>query len=133
MDDLGNIIYLIFLALSLLAGVWKNMRKRKEKAPKQASSAPVPSRPAQSIDDFDEMIERQKRKEAASEKRLAEMEAKAKEALKARGRLRPERSKRKMTEPIENKEPDLNNDLDLREFDARKAIIYSEILNPPYL
>lgn len=132
MDDLENIIYIILVVISLISGAWKNIAKQKEvKKEKQ---------PTQSAEEGNQMertfreVMFDKKKEAAevqnAELKLKEME-KAAFLAKQNRRLR----KRNLLEDDSNVIADTieQKSSEKIDFDAKKAVIYSEILNPPYL
>jgi hypothetical protein len=127
MDDFGNILYLIFIVISLLGGLWQNYNK--QKANKDQTST-VPS----FEEDFAETFEirdivAEKKQEKEAREKIDELERKANLVRKNR------RIKQRSDILIESESQELENDsaFDLKEFDAKKAVIYSEILNPPYL
>lgn len=134
MDDIGNIIYLLVILASFVIGIWQNINKNKQK----------PSRQVEYEMEEDEIDSKQRRTEAVKEQRsfqqtvkeasaaarLKELENKAQEARLDRARRRKlvfEQSRE--SEAIELEEMEAER----LEFDARKAVIYSEILKPPYL
>lgn len=127
MDDIGNIVYLIMILISVIAGVVNKWNKKEQgKMP-----APIPD-----VDYTPESVEEIEPvpSDPKAEKRLAEMEAKAKEALRAHEERRKKRRKSHLKEfDPDNETNNLTSEFDPREFDARKAVIYSEILKPPYL
>lgn len=133
MDDIGNLVYLAFIIISVLVGAWKNFQKKKEARPATVEAPVRNEQRRPSVDELDELNSNRRRKDAMAEERLAEMERKAKEALEASKRSKIERRPKKTERPKRHKRPNQTIQTDLREFDARKAIIYSEILNPPYL
>jgi len=127
MDDFGNILYLIFIVISLLGGLWQNYNK--QKANKDQTST-VPSFEEDFAETFEirDIVAEQKQEKEAREK-IDELEQKANLVRKNR------RIKQRSDILIESESQELENDsaFDLKEFDAKKAVIYSEILNPPYL
>jgi len=127
MDDFGNILYLIFIVISLLGGLWQNYNK--QKANKDQTST-VPSFEEDFAETFEirDIVAEQKQEKEAREK-IDELERKANLVRKNR------RIKQRSDILIESESQELENDsaFDLKEFDAKKAVIYSEILNPPYL
>jgi len=127
MDDFGNILYLIFIVISLLGGLWQNYNR--QKANKDQTST-VPSFEEDFAETFEirDIVAEQKQEKEAREK-IDELERKANLVRKNR------RIKQRSDILIESESQELENDsaFDLKEFDAKKAVIYSEILNPPYL
>ena len=127
MDDFGNILYLIFIVISLLGGLWQNYNR--QKANKDQTST-VPSFEEDFAETFEirDIVAEQKQEKEAREK-IDELEQKANLVRKNR------RIKQRSDILIESESQELENDsaFDLKEFDAKKAVIYSEILNPPYL
>lgn len=147
MDDPELIIYIIFLAVSLLGGVYKNFKKNQDR-----KNAPEPVMETTEMDDMEEMFERQRQEEEiarAFEEERRRIENKRlteeKEALILKDETarsvsfaRRESSRQKRTESASSGlepviEESISTQFDLEDFDVRKAIIYSEILNPPYL
>lgn len=138
MDDIGNLIYLIVLALSFVIGIWQKANKRKQQ---EQPSAPVDERTDEPFYDQDPSPEmvipsyEEERLVAEQELQAAEllkqMQAKALEAKK--GRRLKSIYKKKPLMGVDETNDAYQDDLDLSNFDAKKAVIYSEILNPPYL
>ena len=143
MDDPELIIYILFLAVSLIGGVWKNYKKGQARKlnPEQVDETVVEG-------DLEEMFEQQRREQELA--RSIELEERRLEQEKLiqipvpeptemvsfdrkETAIRQERKVRTriLTEPTE--EETTTTEMNLEDFDARKAIIYSEILNPPYL
>jgi hypothetical protein len=136
MDDFGNIIYLVILIISFIAGIWRKNNKEAETPP----SAPPKSELEEMMGPVFKQFERKWTKvelshvqmeEQQSTAHLRDLERRAMEAKQARG-VRRKRSEA-MSLKEETYQLPTNDALDLSDFDARKAIIYSEILNPPYL
>ena len=127
MDDFGNILYLIFIAVSLLGGLWQNYNKQKAK--KQEASA-APSYEENYTELYESRdVEAEEEQEDEARETIKNLERKANYVRQNR------RIKRRNDILLES---EFNNEeeepeIDLKEFDARKAVIYSEILNPPYL
>ncbi|MEZ4720558.1 MAG: hypothetical protein R2813_01620 [Flavobacteriales bacterium] len=128
MDDPGNLIYLAFLVISLIAGLVKN--RNKNSRPDSHSEQPA-GRPAMSVENFREILEQRKAKEQAAEERLKQMEAEAVEAKQRKIRKMP--PQKRITEPAKEDIVFHHEENDLTHIDLRKAVIYSEILNPPYV
>jgi len=139
MDDIGNIIYILFLLISLLGGLWGNVRKKQREAQQSIPHEPVKPRPQSPVFSSEELKKMTRQKQVQrqqAEQRLQQLEKES--ALAKEGRLRSERrrSRRREAFPSQLEEQTSNDfitEIDLTEFDARKAIIYSEILKPPYL
>lgn len=129
MDDFGNILYFIFIALSLVGGLWQNFNKQKAKK-KEESARSIPKYEDDFIDKF----------EPIDQEEVLENEREARETIQAMKRKtdlvkKDRRIKRRNdvlleAESVEEEEAPA---FDLKDFDARKAVIYSDILNPPYL
>ena len=136
MDDPGTLIYVAFLVISLIAGWVRNKNKNAEK---------------QSVGDVDEEMEMIDSKEQESYKR-AEIEKVIAEQIRV-----DEEAKLRLKELMATTKPDnevvktrvssnrlvIEDDSDdlldeaieeeNEKFDARKAFIYSEIFNAPYI
>tara|TARA_B110000046_G_scaffold149742_1_gene157979 strand:- start:251 stop:640 length:390 start_codon:yes stop_codon:yes gene_type:complete len=129
MDDFGNILYFIFIAISLAGGLWQNYKKRKQKQKEQQEetySAPSYEFESEEVHEISDAIQES---DAKAREQIEMHEQKALEAWKNR------RIKRRSDILIESEseQVDETSKSDIRDFDARKAIIYSEIINPPYL
>ncbi|MCO4805895.1 MAG: hypothetical protein KC456_04815 [Flavobacteriales bacterium] len=131
MDDPGSLIYVAFLAISIIAG-FINSQKKKRAAQdalegvgqEDSDSAPSAVEISQMID-----LERVAQKEAIA--KLQELSVK-----KAKSKRHDfKRTRTKQIIEVEEEEAYSGHPLfDITdEFDARKAVIYSEILNPPHL
>jgi len=127
MDDFGNILYLIFIVISLLGGLWQNYNKQKANKDQTSTVPSFEEDFAETFEIRDIVAEQQQEKEARE--KIDELERKANLVRKNR------RIKQRSDILIESESQELENDsaFDLKEFDAKKAVIYSEILNPPYL
>jgi len=127
MDDFGNILYLIFIVISLLGGLWQNYNKQKANKDQTSTVPSFEEDFAETFEIRDIVAEQQQEKEARE--KIDELEQKANLVRKNR------RIKQRSDILIESESQELENDsaFDLKEFDAKKAVIYSEILNPPYL
>ena len=132
MDDPGTLIYLAFLVISLIAGYFQNRKKKAQQAP------PPIEVPVETFVPDQRAIEKAEReaelRNKAAEERIAEMERAALEAKAASRR----RSKRVQEVEMLEETEDLDEEHTVgaqilgEEFDARKAIIYSEILKRPH-
>jgi hypothetical protein len=127
MDDFGNILYLIFIVISLLGGLWQNYNRQKANKDQTSTVPSFEEDFAETFEIRDIVAEQQQEKEARE--KIDELEQKANLVRKNR------RIKQRSDILIESESQELENDsaFDLKEFDAKKAVIYSEILNPPYL
>lgn len=134
LDDPGTLIYVAFVAISLIAGYLKNLKKKREAQLEGHFEESERSHPQIEPDLFETA-----KNEIDAEKRISEMKAKTQIALLAKNqrewRIRKRKTEIKLA--VENE-----SELDLSEaysnneyenFDMKKAVIYSEILNPPYL
>ncbi|GAB5539579.1 MAG: hypothetical protein Salg2KO_16820 [Salibacteraceae bacterium] len=130
MDDPGTLIYVAFLVISLIAGWLKNRNKKKDRE----TLAPAPqstSGPNSNVDIeyLREQAEMQEKADAEARERL--------EALTAEtNQVKPEKRIRKpLFEPeptyVDGEDPSVAEEIH-NDFDARKAIIYSEILKRPH-
>ena len=129
MDDFVNILYFIFIAISLAGGLWQNYKKQKEKQKEQKEetySAPSYEFKSKEVHEISDAIQES---DAKAREQIEMLEHKALKAWKNR------RIKRRSDILIESEseQEDDTPKSDIGEFDARKAIIYSEIINPPYL
>ena len=150
MDDIGNIVYLLVLLLSFVFGIWQKANKAKQEASKPPVEqddysevfAPLEevveqkvAQPRQVMDR--EMFDQARAMEGEAAGRLREMDLKAKnvrdEASADRKRRRRAQQVRDAADLKEREAQDDQKETYLSDFDARKAVIYSEILNPPYL
>lgn len=122
MDDFGAIIYIAFLLISLLGGLWTNIQKNRKKT----------QEPQQTVTHEVNQV-----KTAAPKV----MPARSKErvslsAQKMGMEYQEKKTRRRMEQVLQEeqiKSSETVTDITLEDFDARKAIIYSEILKPPYL
>jgi len=116
MDDLGTIIYVVLIVISIVSGLWKNISK-------QRKASAEPGAPA---DVFEQ--EQPTRQTTNYESQFEFEQSVMKPVSKTAVEIRDERHKK-------DKEEESHQEvlLDEEPFDVRKAIIYSEILNPPYL
>ena len=139
MEDFGNIIYLIVLLLSFVFGIWKKAKRGDEERP----APPIFDEEeifrkfrdeVEAVEEEEEELlapqETLQREQDALE-RLKEMERAAKKAKEA-GAHRIKTRPRIQLQELDGEEEE-EFDVNLSDFDARKAVIYSEILNPPYL
>jgi hypothetical protein len=136
MDDIGNIIYIIIVIISLIAGAWQKANKEKPAkpyVPEMDEPEVVPSFEEERRSIFKEVdqVVLREREQAASE-RLRLLELKAEEAKSARGKKRAQDTLTRRNQELTGMQVE-SDEIDLSDFDARKAVIYSEILNPPYL
>ena len=127
MDDLGNIIYILFVLVSLIGAAWRNYTKKKEEQQERQMTREVLEEERQ--DDNESLFRPEELvlKEQEAQLRLEQLEQKAKAAIQDR-RLK----RRNLLEQnaLKAERAEEQNEF---EFDPKKAIIYSEILNPPYI
>ncbi|NQV53461.1 MAG: hypothetical protein HQ500_09780 [Flavobacteriales bacterium] len=150
MDDIGNIVYLVVLVLSFVFGIWQKANKAKQassRPPVEADDYTEVYAPMEEVEEPKEpqvrqvmdreMFDQARAMEGAAAVKLREMELKAKsvrdEASADRKRRRRAMQVRDAADLKEREEREGQEDAYLSDFDARKAVIYSEILNPPYL
>lgn len=126
MDDFGNILYLIFIAVSLLGGLWQNYNKQKAKK-EEASAAPSYEENYTELFDSRDIAAEEEQEDEARET-INNLERKA-NFVRQNRRIKRRTDILLDSESDEEEEPEI----DLKDFDAKKAVIYSEILNPPYL
>jgi hypothetical protein len=126
MDDFGNILYLIFIAVSLLGGLWQNYNKQKAKK-EEASAAPSYEENYTELFDSRDIAAEEEQEDEARET-INNLERKA-NFVRQNRRIKRRTDILLESESDEEEEPEI----DLKDFDAKKAVIYSEILNPPYL
>lgn len=136
MDDIENLIYILFVLISLISGVWKNASKQKEEKKRRAAmEQTVAEDEAEEVSTWRPEpipVVPTKKDEAAAE-RLEQMKRAAEEARSNR-RLRKRNLLADDVLPVEEEAPKLASLHSCKsDFDAKKAVIYSEILNPPYL
>lgn len=140
MEDFSIIGYLIVFVVSLIGAWMRNSKNKKQEA--EAGRQPQPSPRQENTPpvsfDLEEILMRQQRKQEAELARQRQLEQEAAQASKAAliEQLRNERlaeKQKKLETKTELKETLTEDSSILDDFDARKAIIYSEILNPPYL
>jgi hypothetical protein len=136
MEDFGNIIYLIVLLLSFVFGIWKKAKKAddEQSTPPVFDEEEIFRRFRGEVEvEVDEIPSPQEtlQKEQDALERLKEMERAAKKAKEAGAHRIKTRPRIQLQELDEEEEEEF--DVNLSDFDARKAVIYSEILNPPYL
>ena len=128
MDDPGTLIYVAFLVISLIAGWVKNNNKKKN----QEASAPQP--PPSVVTDID--IKKAMREKEAADRKAKEMlrslAEQSNEAELERKSVKPNIQFAESDENTKSRPADLTND-ESHGFDARKAFIYSEIFNAPYI
>jgi hypothetical protein len=133
MDDFGSLIYVAFIAVSIIAGYFNNQKKKRAAQEAKDSVGQEAPSAGPSREEIERMIDLE---------RIAQKEASAKlEELRVSKtntkNIRPEtiRSRAKRKREVDDVEENSEHALfDVtEEFDARKAVIYSEILNPPYL
>lgn len=142
MEDFSILGYLIVFAVSIIGAWLRNSKNKKreaqEKAERQSQSRPQEENMPPVSFDLEEILRRQQEKqkaEMARQRQLEQEAAKAREAAQM-AELRRERlaeSRKKRHTRTELEETLTENSSILDDFDARKAIIYSEILNPPYV
>jgi len=127
MDDFGNILYLIFIAVSLLGGLWQNYNKQKAKKEEVSTVPQYEENDTELYDPKDFEVDTEQEEEA----RMAIKNLERKANFVKQNRLIKRRSDILLeTESLDEEE---SPEIDLKDFDAKKAVIYSEILNPPYL
>lgn len=128
MKDSGNIVYILFLLISLIGWVLKNWKKQQQQPAPQRENRPT-------IFDFEEIkraVENRQATEREDQQKLRMMEQ---EAVLARQRTPEKHKPMKLTRPTTPamEAAPTHAYIDLKQIDLRKAVIYSEILNPPYL
>ena len=129
MDDPGTLIYVAFLVISLIAGWLKNRKKkaepiRNEKTEPKVSTTVSPAETFRSDDRwFDDVL-------GESEPKFQFEQVKQSTYQEPLKRVSKEDPKPIMVEGSDDEST--KNDL-LEDFDLKKAIIYSEILNRPEL
>ena len=133
MDDIGNIIYLIVILLSFVFSIWQKANK------KQQDESRIPPEIEDLFDDRDTEVWEEDRftppdpaAEQTASERLRQMAEEATAARAGRRAIRKEKQLQIEVDEAEASAAEIDH-LDLSDFDARKAVIYSEILNPPYL
>ena len=133
MDDFGSLIYVAFIAVSIIAGYFNSQKKKRAAQEAKDSVGQEASSAGPSREEIERMIDLE---------RIAQKEASAKlEELRVSKtntkNIRPETNRARAKRKREVDDVEENNEHALfdvtEEFDARKAVIYSEILNPPYL
>lgn len=129
MDDPGTLIYVAFLVISLIAGWLKNRKKAEAE-----KLDPISDEPQMTLSrsEIDEAVASQREERATAEEKLKLMSM---ESLKAQKR-KESKTRRPITSEnvVDDASADETAELsDSERFDARKAFIYSEILNPPHL
>ncbi|MEX2596107.1 MAG: hypothetical protein WEC59_04180 [Salibacteraceae bacterium] len=126
MDDIGNIIYILFILVSILGGVWQNISKQK----KEKQERKVAYEPVFQDDELEQLQTVKSEKDQEAAEKLKSMESAAQKASNER-RLK----RRNLLEEKEHleREASLAAEMNAEDFDPKKAVIYSEILNPPYL
>lgn len=139
MDDIGTIIYIGFLLLSLFGGLWSNaMKKKREEARQHPPAPPAQAQPYQTVppnvEQLKNLSRRQQAQKEEAEQRLEQMGREAAAAMEGgRVKRKTRKSRDERLQQYEHQPEETPAEPDLAEFDARKAIIYSEILKPPYL
>jgi hypothetical protein len=136
LDDPGTLIYVAFLAISLIGGYLKNLKKKRATQIEEDIETPEPDPRSYR---FEENQVQQASNEIDADKRIAEMKRKSDLALQAKSERESRVRKRKeemqsaldSESETENLEPRTDG-LD-EAFDLKKAIIYSEIINTPYV
>ena len=133
MEDPGTLIYVAFLAVSLIAGWYRN-RKKKQEAKAHADEDLVEEVGAfEGVPSYD----RQQIKRAMADKLKMESDAKARLQELLAGPRPQEKKADKRSAAKGSKEVqsvlDSSGTDDDEIFDARKAFIYSEIFNAPYI
>ncbi len=127
MDDFGNILYLIFIAVSLLGGLWQNYNKQKAKKEEVSTVPQYEENDTELYDPKDFEVDTEQEEEARMA--IKNLERKA-NFVKQNRRIKRRSDILLETESLDEEE---SPEIDLKDFDAKKAVIYSEILNPPYL
>ncbi|MEQ9188188.1 MAG: hypothetical protein RLP15_10680 [Cryomorphaceae bacterium] len=155
MDDIGNIVYLVVLLLSFVYGIWKKANKSNEESSRpaanteeydgdftevftpQSPAAPEVVKPeaqAPRVVMDREQIDRARIEDREAALQLRFMEGKARSV---RDEISAERKRKRRSlqvlEAAEEEERRQEYNDEEFEFDARKAVIYSDILNPPYI
>lgn len=155
MDDIGNIVYLVVLLLSFVYGIWKKANKGNEESsrpPAKAEAydedfteafAPQPTEAPEVVKPEAQaprvMMDRERLDRARIEDREAALQLRFMEgqARSVRDEISAERKRKRRSlqviEAAEEEERRKEYDDEAFEFDARKAVIYSDILNPPYI
>jgi len=129
MDDPGTLIYVAFLVISLIVGWLKNRKKAEDEGLDPISNDPQMT---MSKSEIDEAIATQLEERIAAEEKLKVMSM---ESLKAQKRKESKTRRPITAESVvdDASDEETAEHVDSERFDARKAFIYSEILNPPHL
>lgn len=132
MDDPGTLIYIAFLVISLIGGLIRNWNKKQEEKPAQPKPAPSSRYDKETIGELSRKSQAKNREAAA---RIEELEAEAKAVLAAPKRIKRPRGPMLLEDETLTTSGVSKQFIEdtFEDFDPRKAIIYSEILNPPYL
>lgn len=133
MEDPGTLLYVAFVVISLIVGYFRNRKKKLEEAQEfEKASDMTDMSESLSKHEIEHRIREQKRAQIEALERLDEINRASQAA-----RIQKSESNRKSLDIIELEEVGLDETEEteniIEEFDARKAIIYSEIMNPPYL
>lgn len=127
MDDISNLLYIIFIVISIIGGIWQNLNNQKgarENKPDPIGHERIPN--------IEKLEEERRSSEITSAARLQALKEKAQASYSSQKTKRTRKSL--LNEEDEITEPSLGTAyVNAQNFDAKKAIIYSEILNPPYL
>jgi hypothetical protein len=134
MEDPGTLIYVAFLVISLIAGWYRNRKKNQEG--KVNSDAPELVKEGDSLEQVPSFTSQEIERSMADKLKMKN-DAKARlRELMADPRLQ-EKKADKRSAAKEAKEAqsvlDSSSTNDDEIFDARKAFIYSEIFNAPYI
>ncbi len=126
MDDPGTLIYVAFLVISLIAGWVRNKKKNAEQAANSTEQEPSE---AFSKQDIANARIKQLNAEKDAQERLRELISKpiVESKISRKRSLSKELKSRDRVQNIEEIEEEEVS------FDARKAFIYSEIFNAPYI
>lgn len=135
MEDFSKYIYLAFIIISVLAGLFKNKGKKAERHSQPQPDTQPQSEPLE-VRELEAILRRQANQQAEAKKRLEEMERQARmAALESASHRNAETSGLKKAKKQATKstmEEDHVSET-YRDFDPAKAVIYSEILNPKYI
>lgn len=126
MDDPGTLIYVAFLVISLIVGWIRNKKKNAEQAANSTEQEPSE---AFSKQDIANARIKQLNAEKDAQERLRELISKpiVESKISRKRSLSKELKSRDRVQNIEEIEEEEVS------FDARKAFIYSEIFNAPYI
>ena len=110
MDDFGNILYFIFIAISLAGGLWQNYKKQKEKQKEQKEetySAPSYEFKSKEVHEISDAIQES---DAKAREQIEMLEQKALKAWKNRRIKRRKTYTRKLRFPKAQRRADGNID-----------------------